>query len=554
MEYGNGPPGSDPDTVAHGGTGAPGAHGDVVGQVIGGRYRLIRLLGEGAMGAVYLGEHLKIGRKDAIKILRGGLANDKESIARFNRGARNMSAIRHTNVCTLYDYGETDDGSPFLALELITGESLKELVTREPLDLRRAFAIAKQTAYALDAAHDAGIVHRDLKPANIMLEPGRDGSDIVKVVDFDIAKGPEAEGGDEVTRLGYVVGTPEYMSPEQLTGERLDGRSDIYSLGIVMFRMFTGLLPFQGGNTQEIMIQRLTGEPLTLAAARPDLSFPPGLQPILDRALARDRGQRYTRAGDIARALAAIPLASPQPGVAGGEAIPETRVAPSPVAAATGPTLSATPERGRSRLLMIGGAATVVVAVAVAAVLMRDAPAAESSDTTRQPIELGSSANTDPPPPVVVDSPEAQPRGGGEGATQRGGGGTVPAESVSPEPPRPQPEPPPRLPTGARIVAASALDVLLAQLDLLGLDTNELGATRNLVAARAARDTAEAFWELAGVTDRERALAASIVGTAQFALGDGAACALWFNRALAIQPDNEGWRGMLDNNCPRVRE
>jgi serine/threonine-protein kinase len=222
----------------------PGRPGEeLIGTEVSGKYRILKLLGEGAMGAVYLGEHTRIGRKDAIKILRKGLTTDAESIARFNRGARNMSAIRHPNVCTLYDYGETVDGSPFLALELIEGESLKELVEREKaLDPRRAIHIALQTAQALDAAHHAGIVHRDLKPANIMLETGRDGSDIVKVVDFDIAKGPEPEGGEEVTRLGYVVGTPEYMSPEQLTGEKLDGRSDIYSLGVTFYRMLTGVL------------------------------------------------------------------------------------------------------------------------------------------------------------------------------------------------------------------------------------------------------------------------------------------------------------------------
>src|SRR6185503_19217270 len=188
---------------------------DLTGQVLSGRYRIIAKLGEGAMGAVYLGEHLKIGRRDAIKVLRAGIAGDAEAIARFTRGARNVSAIRHPNVCTIYDFSDTADGQQFLAMEYVQGETLKDILDRERrLEPQRALDIAAQVADALQAAHDVGIVHRDLKPGNIMVERRIDGSDGVKVVDFDIAKGPSESEGAEVTRLGFVVGTPEYMSPE----------------------------------------------------------------------------------------------------------------------------------------------------------------------------------------------------------------------------------------------------------------------------------------------------------------------------------------------------
>jgi len=281
-----------------------GASPDFAGTIIAGRYRILRKLGEGAMGGVYLGEHLKIGRQDAIKVLRGGLAHDKESIARFRRGARNLSQIRHPNVCTLYDYGETEDGSPFLALEFVTGETLLDVISRERrLDPARAFHIARQTADALRAAHEAGIVHRDLKPSNIMIERGRDGGDFVKVVDFDIAKGPEGQAGDELTSLGMVVGTPEYMSPEQLMGEALDGRSDLYSLGIVLFRMLSGAYPFRSRVAQAIMSERMTSPPLTLGQAFPQGAFPSAVQKVLDRAMARDRDERYARAAEFAADL-----------------------------------------------------------------------------------------------------------------------------------------------------------------------------------------------------------------------------------------------------------
>ncbi len=228
---------TNPEGTERPGRGPADAGDYQIGSVIAGRYRIVKLLGKGAMGAVYLGEHLRIGRKDAIKVLQTSLERDSTSIARFTRGARNASAIRHPNVCTVYDFGETEEGLAFLAMEYVDGESLSDLLKREgALPLERAGDILCQVGDALSAAHAAGIVHRDLKPANVMLAKRHDGSPLAKVVDFDIAKGSVEGEGDEVTRLGYVVGTPEFMSPEQLTGDRLDGRSDVYSMGVLLFR------------------------------------------------------------------------------------------------------------------------------------------------------------------------------------------------------------------------------------------------------------------------------------------------------------------------------
>jgi serine/threonine-protein kinase len=285
---------------------APAA--SLVGQVIADRYHVIKKLGEGGMGQVYLAEHVKMGRRSAIKVMSPSMVHDADAVARFNREAGNASKITHPNVCAVYDFGETSDGLIYLAMEFVEGETLTGLLSREgELPPERATAIFKQTADALQAAHDLGVVHRDLKPDNIMIARGRDGSDQVKVVDFGIAK---SVGGDEtgqkVTKTGLVVGTPEFMSPEQLSGDKVDGRSDLYSLALVYFRMLTGQLPFQAETVQETMIKRLTDEPAKLGATRPDLRFPTGLQEVLDAALVRTPAERYQTVAKFAEDVVGV--------------------------------------------------------------------------------------------------------------------------------------------------------------------------------------------------------------------------------------------------------
>jgi len=289
--------------------------GELIGSVIAERYHIAKKLGEGGMGAVYLGEHVKMGRKSAIKVMSSSMANDAEAIARFNREASNASRINHPNVCAIYDFGETTDGLIYLAMEFIEGGSLGDLLDREgTLPLARAADILAQTADALQAAHDLGIVHRDLKPDNIMLTRGRDGHDMVKVVDFGIAKAMTGEEGQQVTKTGLVVGTPEYMSPEQLSGDTLDGRSDTYALALVFYRMVTGTFPFQAESAQEMMIKRLTDDPLPLGTARPDVAFPTALEEAVRHALGRMPSERYATvvefAQDVARAVAGMGAAA----------------------------------------------------------------------------------------------------------------------------------------------------------------------------------------------------------------------------------------------------
>ncbi|MDQ2768857.1 MAG: serine/threonine protein kinase, partial [Gemmatimonadota bacterium] len=335
---------------------ASGSGDDIIGSVIADRYHVIRKLGEGGMGQVYLAEHVKMGRMSAIKVMTPALVHDTDAVGRFNREAANASRINHPNIAAIYDFGETSDGLIYLAMEFVEGESLTKLCEAlGALPAPRAAEITRQVASALEAAHERGIVHRDLKPDNIMISRGRDGADLVKVVDFGIAKAAEG-AGQKVTRTGLVVGTPEYMSPEQLTGDTLDGRSDLYALALVTFNMLTGMLPFTGQTTQEALLKRLTDRPLSLAEARPDLFWSPELQAVLDRALSRLAQDRYQHANEFGAAMVAAvagmrdgellhapTLVIPGTATGAGSAVPTTAASTAASASASVPSTASSP-------------------------------------------------------------------------------------------------------------------------------------------------------------------------------------------------------------------
>jgi len=249
---------------------------NLVGTVIADRYRVESILGEGGMGRVYRARHVRVPREAAIKVLRRALIADSYAVAAFNREARNAASVGdHPNVAAVYDFGETADGLVFLAMEFIEGETLTRRLEREPvLSPGRAVEIVRQIAAGLTAAHELPepVVHRDLKPDNILLKATRDGSDWVKIVDFGIAKAAKRDT-QMLTTPGLVVGTPRYMSPEQLTGGAIDARSDIYALGMIAFQMLSGSMPFASASreeesTIEWALQRLTRQPLTLEQVR----------------------------------------------------------------------------------------------------------------------------------------------------------------------------------------------------------------------------------------------------------------------------------------------
>ncbi|HTR79442.1 MAG TPA: serine/threonine-protein kinase, partial [Gemmatimonadaceae bacterium] len=280
----------------------------LIGQVLADRYQILEVIGEGGMGRVYLAEHVRMGRRSALKVINPSLAVTAEAISRFNREASNASRINHPNVAQIYDFGETPDGILYLAMEFIEGETLTTIIEREgAIPLGQAGQIAKQIADALAAAHHLGIVHRDLKPDNIMVGRHLDGSDWVKVVDFGIAKTVQGRSGDTpsqtVTTAGVSLGTPEYMSPEQLAGERLDARTDIYSLGLVLFNMLTADLPYPRLTSKETLIRRLTSQPRTLAEVRPDIAWPAALQATLSRALAPEAADRFAGVAEFGQSI-----------------------------------------------------------------------------------------------------------------------------------------------------------------------------------------------------------------------------------------------------------
>jgi serine/threonine-protein kinase len=276
-----------------------------------GQYRCFARLGEGGMGMVYKAQHLSLGRLSAVKVLLPQAAFSDEAVERFRREARLCSSISHPNVVFIYDYGEVESSLFYLAMELIDGTSLADVLDPDEapprrLPLERALAITRQICGALAAAHEAGVIHRDLKPANVMLcQPQADG-ERVKVVDFGIAR--SMAGDTRTTLTGAVVGTPAYMSPEQAQGEPdLDARSDVYSLALIVYRMLAGDLPFRrtGMTPLQQILQRalLKDPPPPIRSLCPDL--PPSTEAALLHALEPDRQRRTPSALEFLKELEA---------------------------------------------------------------------------------------------------------------------------------------------------------------------------------------------------------------------------------------------------------
>ena len=267
----------------------------MLGKLLAGRFLLTEKLGQGGMGAVYKALHTKIDRICAIKLLTPFIADTESAAARFKREAKLASRIDNPHAVTIYDFGEAEGGMLYLAMEYIIGKSLSGLIQQEsPFEVDRAIHITLQIASALSAAHKLGIVHRDLKPDNIMITRREDDYNYVKVLDFGIAKTLSDIGAGNLTETGFVMGTPVYMSPEQVAGEKLDPRSDIYSLAIIVYEMLSGRTPFQGDNLQAIMVSRLMRDPIRLREVVPSVSGP--IEREVMAGLARDR---EARTGDV---------------------------------------------------------------------------------------------------------------------------------------------------------------------------------------------------------------------------------------------------------------
>lgn len=266
-----------------------------------GNYLVIRLLGAGAMGEVYLGEHPKIGRQVAIKVLKKGLFDLEEVAERFIAEARAVNKIKHPNIIQIFDFGTLADGRLYYTMEYLEGEELSGLIDQQaPLSLQVTDDVVKPIAAALDMAHSVGIVHRDLKPENIFLSTGTGAGTVVRILDFGIAKVLEPDLGSQLkTATGMIMGTPMYMSPEQAAGQInvISPRSDIYSLAVIMYQMLSGHYPINARTAAQVLAKHISEPPAPLADVAPGL--PRAVPQVIEKSLAKAPEERHQRAGDL---------------------------------------------------------------------------------------------------------------------------------------------------------------------------------------------------------------------------------------------------------------
>jgi serine/threonine protein kinase len=280
--------------------------------ILDGQFQILQKIGSGGMGAVYRALQRQMNRMVGIKILHPKLANRKDLASRFRREARAMSQLTHPNTVKVFVYGELDDGSLYIIMEFLEGKNLNQTVRADgPFPMERALPILIQVCGALDEAHKAGIIHRDLKPENIFLVQSGGMRDFPKVLDFGLAKVGERQmrpGSVILTQEGMVFGTPEFMSPEQAQGKPLTPASDIYSLAVILYEVLTGKLPFDAKSPMDHIQLHVTAKPVPLNQRAPGKTFPPLLEQVMDRALAKRPDDRFTTASDFASAMQQVLL------------------------------------------------------------------------------------------------------------------------------------------------------------------------------------------------------------------------------------------------------
>ncbi|MBK8218598.1 MAG: serine/threonine protein kinase [Myxococcales bacterium] len=363
--------------------------GSLVGQTVGGKFKVEAHIGSGAMGDVYRATHTGLGRTVALKVMRSDLS-DETFVARFQREARAASALDHPNTVRVLDFGTESSGLAYIAMEFLNGRDLYEVIRAEhPLSPERIVHILGQALSAMKAAHRLGIVHRDIKPENIMVTLAQDDDgelhEVVKVCDFGIAKvidtrAMQTEPGRALTGTGTLVGTPEYMSPEQARGEPLDARSDLYSMGIVLFQMLTSKVPFTSETPIGVVVKQVTDTPPRPSSLRRDVD--PRLEDVCLRALEKRPEDRFQSAGEMASALRGLdpsaPLTSTRLAVASKPSYPD--------AAASAPRLPALRSEPRiARESDFGSRPTLLQDEPV----LTEVPRTErSAETKRRPVAL----------------------------------------------------------------------------------------------------------------------------------------------------------------------
>ena len=424
-----------------------------IGSVVGERYRLEKLLGEGAMGAVYLAEHVHMRKRFALKVLHPDAVSSPELVARFEREAVAAANIAHPGVAAATDFGRLADGSFFLVLEYVAGKDLRWLISEGALAPARALDITRQLLLALGAAHSKGVVHRDIKPENVMLV-AREGAaaqaenrDLIKVLDFGIAKldaNSLGEGRDEerqqLTRMGMVYGTPSYMSPEQAMGEPVDARADLYAVGVMLHEMITGKPPFDG-DAIIVIAKQVNEAPPPLVSPLGEGAVTPDLRALVDALLAKDREQRPADAGAavalLDRAVASLPsdraatvfgdtlgAASPRPpavdggATTAGTAVPPMRRLAAQLDHALEPLAKKAGFPARTVRLALSGIASLLVLLLLVVVLKPSHKDDDEDITSHRPRPTPANTSSAPsivapattnvtPPPTVATKPTA---------------------------------------------------------------------------------------------------------------------------------------------------
>jgi serine/threonine-protein kinase len=369
----------------------------LVGSVLADRYKIVKLLGEGGMGRVYEAQHVNINKRLAIKVLRPEVTAVPSTVARFRQEARSASSIGHENIIEIEDFATLPDGTVYLAMEMLEGESLGDRMREPPTPtLSEAVDIMINVGRGLSAAHDKGIVHRDMKPENVFLAK-KHGRVIPKILDFGIAKVQGGEsGGTHLTQTGAIFGTPLYMSPEQAMGQALDHRADIYSTGVILYELAVGRVPFKADSAVQVLSQHITMAPEPPSKAAPGRNVPPELDAIILRAMAKDPNQRFQKMSELVDALSGLAQRLPPPDmkatVPSPVAVGKPSVMPSQMGASQ---LELPPQKSRTPLIIVA-ALVFVGLVAGGMLLLRNQTPPVVTAAPAPPVETKQAV----PPPV----------------------------------------------------------------------------------------------------------------------------------------------------------